>query len=25
MGWSWDKVVPLGDGLPDADGVVRGG
>lgn len=25
MGWSWDKVVPLGNGLPDADGVVRGG
>jgi hypothetical protein len=27
MGWSWDRVVPLGHGLPDAedDGGVDGG
>jgi hypothetical protein len=25
MGWSWDRVVPLGDGLPDAEDGVDGG
>ncbi|KAH6842367.1 histidine phosphatase superfamily [Chaetomium sp. MPI-CAGE-AT-0009] len=25
MGWSWERVVPLGDGLPDAEGGVDGG
>ncbi|KAH6617477.1 histidine phosphatase superfamily [Chaetomium tenue] len=24
MGWSWDRVVPLGDGLPEEDGAVDG-
>jgi hypothetical protein len=25
MGWSWDKTVPLGDGLPEEEEVARPG